>query len=364
MNCRYGRNEAIVNEALSLRLPALENLPRVELRQLRYFLAVAEALNFTRAAERMGIAQPPLSQQIISLEHQLRAKLFIRSRRQVKLTPEGVALQTYARRIINTTVQAAESIQAIANGQNGYLALGAVCSAIHSLIPRLLPTFIGRFPGVQVHLQEMTVPEQLRALGEGRIDLAIVREPMASCEFVTRELFSEPFVAVVPKASPLARLNQISLAQLAAEPLVQVNRTTNNEYGEHMFAGLRTRGLHLHIAHEASDMHSLLGLVGSGIGVSLVPASLQNIQISTVSYVPLADEVEGSTLALAWNADAVTPMMERFLDTVEEVMTALDEENALRSGEGLQLTHHGAGTPIPASTKRTEGVQPRRLDAA
>lgn len=341
MGYQKNSNGAQFNEALKLRIPVLEDLPRVELRQLRYFLAVAEELNFTRAAERMGIAQPPLSQQILSLEHQLRAKLFIRSRRQVKLTPEGEALQIYARRIINATMLAAESVHAITNGLTGQLAIGAVCSAIHSLIPHLLPTFISKHPGVKLHLQEMTVLEQQRALREERIDIAILREPMASSEFKTRKLFEEPFMVAVPKTNPLARLNSVSLDQVAREPLVQVYRSTNEEYSDLMFEGLRQNGYDLNIAHEASDMQSLLGLVGAGFGVSMVPASLQNIQISTVKYIRLSDDVPRSTLSLAWNDEAVTPMMKQFLAVTETLLEGFDMDDCFLH------PYHDAVQPIP-----------------
>ncbi len=312
------------SQGLSLRMPVLEDMPKVELRQLRYFLAVAEELNFTRAAERMGIAQPPLSQQIISLEHQLGAKLFTRSCRQVKLTPEGVELQAYARRIINTTMLAAESIRSIANGQNGQIAVGAVCSAIHSLIPHILPPFTAHHPGVKVHLQEMTVNEQFRALHEERIDIAIVREPMATTEFATQHLFTEPFVAAVNRNNPLALMNRMSLEQISRQPLVQVYRSTNREFSDHMFSALQDRGYDLNVVHEASDMHSLLGLVAAGIGMSLVPASLVNIQTANVIYVPLSDSPQCSTLSLAWNPDALTPSMDQFLKTVSKVMAGID----------------------------------------
>ena len=312
------------SQALSLRTPVLEELPKVELRQLRYFLAVAEELNFTRAAVRMGIAQPPLSQQIISLEHLLGAKLFTRSCRQVKLTPEGVELQTYARRIINTTMLATESIRSIANGQTGQIAVGAVCSAVHSLIPHILPPFTARHPGVKVHLQEMTVKEQFRALDEERIDIAIVREPMAATEFATQELFTEPFVAAVDRNNPLAMMSSVSLERLAREPLVQVYRSANRQYSDHMFSAMLEQGYDLNVVHEASDMHSLLGLVAAGIGVSLVPASLVNIQTANVVYVPLSDNPQTSTLSLAWNPEALTPSMDQFLKTVSTFMSGVD----------------------------------------
>ncbi|WP_158967333.1 LysR family transcriptional regulator [Chachezhania sediminis] len=313
------------SQVLSLRTPVLEDLPKVELRQLRYFLAVAEELNFTRAAARMGIAQPPLSQQIISLEHQLGAKLFIRSCRRVKLTPEGTELQAYARRIINTTLLATESIRSMAKGKNGQIALGAVCSAIHSLLPHILPPFAACNPGVRVHLQEMTVNEQFRALKEERIDIAIVREPMATTEFATQPLFTEPFVAAVNRHSPLARMNRLSLERIAQEPLVQVYRSTNREYSDHMFSALVERGYELNVVHEASDMHSLIGLVAAGIGMTLVPASLVNIQTANVTYVPLSENVQNSTLSLAWSQCAMTPSMDRFLKSVTAYMSSVDD---------------------------------------
>ena len=128
----------------------------------------------------------------------------------------------------------------------------------------------------------------------------------------------------VAKTSPLARQNGITLAQLAEEPLVQVYRSTNEGYSDLMFAGLREGGRKLNIMHEASDMQSLLGLVGAGLGHSLVPASFQNIQISNVKYIPLSDNVRGSSLTLAWNADALTSIMKHFIAVTQKLMDAFD----------------------------------------
>ena len=131
-------------------------------------------------------------------------------------------------------------------------------------------------------------------------------------------------MAAVNRNSPLARMNRLSLEQIAREPLVQVYRSANREYSDHMFSALLDRGLELNVVHEASDMHSLLGLVAAGIGVTLVPASLVNIQTANVIYVPLSDDVQSSTLSLAWNPDALTPSMDQFLKSVTDYMNGVE----------------------------------------
>ena len=302
------------------RMPVYTHLPRIELRQLRYFLAVAEELNFTRAAKRMGIAQPPLSQQIIALERQLRATLFTRSRRQVSLTPEGRALENYARRIINTTLAAAEMIQAIAKGEDGPLAIGAIFSSIYALIPHILPHFSQKFPGVRVHLQEMTISQQIAALRDETIDVGILRGPVTDPNLETLKLFEEPFVAVVPASSPLAQLHEVTLQQVASEPLIRVYPSANRDYSRLMFGALESKGLKLNVVHEVSDTHTLIGLVGAGFGVSLVPASLQHIQIKRVKYVSIIEETPKTEVTLAWKGSSVSPIRENFVSVVRKVV--------------------------------------------
>jgi len=152
----------------------------MELKQLRFFLAVAETLNFTRAAERVGIAQPPLSQRIRALERELGAELFKRTKRSVALTKAGEALLIHARRMMNASENAVSQVRAVRAGQLGVLQVGAIFSAIYNWMPATLRILSSTSPGIQVNLREMTIPNQLRALREGEIDVGLLRPPLAT----------------------------------------------------------------------------------------------------------------------------------------------------------------------------------------
>jgi DNA-binding transcriptional LysR family regulator len=300
----------------------LERAPRIELRQLRYFLAVAEELNFTRAAERMGIAQPPLSQQILSLEHQLRVQLFIRSRRHVELTPEGRALVTNARRILNLTQSSARVVQAIARGEEGPLAIGAIFSSIYGVVPQILAEIVRTHPGILPSLQEMTVLQQLAALTDERIDLGLIRGSLSAPELDSMTLFEEPFVLVCPSEGPLALEGDVSLERIARMPLIRVIESANRTFSRQMMSALVERGYELNIVHEVSDTHTLIGLVAAGFGISLVPASLQNIQIPRVRYLPLHEETPSTALRLVWHRQNTSPVLVKVVDLVKTMIEA------------------------------------------
>lgn len=315
--------EGRIATQLGYRAQVYEQMPRIELRQLRYFLAVAEELSFTLAAKRMGIAQPPLSQQIFALEHQLGVKLFLRSKRQVSLTLEGETLVLYARRIINTTRAAAEIVQAVSKGEDGPLALGSIFSSIYTLIPVILPPFVQRYPGVKLHLQEMTISQQIAALMEERIDVGIVRGPIAEPDLETASLFTEGFVAVVPSGSPMADAATLSIEEIARQKLIRVYPSANRDYSRRMFAALIDKGYVLNIVQEVSDTHTLIGLVAAGIGVSLVPASFQNMQIRQVRYIKLREETPTTTLLLAWRKGGTSPTGKNFVRIAREIVAAV-----------------------------------------
>ena len=301
------------------RAEVYEHTPRIELRQLRYFLAVAEHLNFTRAAEQMGIAQPPLSQHILALERQLNVKLFVRSRRNVALTPEGAALVSFARRLNNTTQMAAEVVQAIARGEDGPLALAAIFSSIYTLIPRILPPFIRTYPKVKLHLQEMTISHQISSLKEHRIDAGILRGPINEPELEAVTLFEEPFVAVVPSDHELSCNKVLTLAQIADQPLIRIYPGANRDFSRRMFGALLDKGHKLNIVQEVSDTHTLIGLVAAGVGISLVPASLQNLQIRQVRYIPLREKTPMTTLQLVYNKENSSAVLRNFVGLVERM---------------------------------------------
>ncbi|HUN97640.1 MAG TPA: LysR substrate-binding domain-containing protein [Bradyrhizobium sp.] len=314
---------AIPTDETGGRAEVYEHTPRIELRQLRYFLAVAEHLNFTRAAEHMGIAQPPLSQHILALERQLQVKLFVRSRRNVALTREGEALVSYARQLSNTTQMAAELMRSIARGEDGPLALGAIFSSIYALIPQIVPPFTRMYPRVKLHLQEMTISQQITALKDFRIDAGLLRGPIADPALEAISLFQEPFVAVVPSNHDLAGEAAITLDQISCYPLIRIHPTANRDFSRRMFGALLDDGYKLDIAQEVSDTHTLIGLVAAGVGVSLVPASLQILQIPQVRYIPLRDLTPVTTLQLVYNKDNPSAVLRNFVRMVEAMAADL-----------------------------------------
>ena len=290
-----------------------QRTPRIELRQLRAFLAVAEELNFTRAAKHLGIAQPPLSQQIKALEHQLKVELFIRDKRQVELTREGAALVTFARQLTNTTLLATETVQAVARGEQGPLAIGSIFSAIYSVIPRILPEFVRRNPGVTLHLQEMTVSQQITALQDGSIDLGLVRGPVDEPNLEAVTLFDDPFIAVVPAEHELAGRESLTLTEVAAWPLIRVLPSANRDFSRRMFGALTDQGFKLNVVQAVSDTHTLLGLVAAGFGVSLVPESIRALGLNSLRYIPLSDSITTTPVQIIRRRSGAIPSTENFL---------------------------------------------------
>jgi DNA-binding transcriptional LysR family regulator len=299
-------------------IPQIKDSPRIELRQLRYFLAVAENLNFTRAAEKIGIAQPPLSQQISALERQLRVNLFRRSKREVTLTEEGKALAFYARRIINLTINAAEVVRAVSNGREGPLTIGAVFSSIYTLIPHILPPLSAQYPGITLNLQEMTISQQIVSLLDEKIDAGILRGPFSHPELETITLYREHFVAVVPSNNELAHAKVVRMEEIASQPLIRVRASANRDYSRQMFSILNDKGYNLNVVQEVSDTHTLIGLVAAGVGCSMVPASFQNIQIRQVRYIPLLEQTPQTTIQLVWRKDDSSPILMNFLRLAEK----------------------------------------------
>jgi len=279
----------------------------------------------------MGIAQPPLSQHILALERQLNVRLFVRTRREVSLTPEGEALVSFARRLNNTTQMAAETVQAIARGEDGPLALGAIFSSIYAVIPHVLPPFIEKYPKVKFHLQEMTISQQIAALKELRIDAGILRGPINERELEAVTLFQEPFVAVVPADHKFAREKTLTIAQMAGQPLIQVYPSANRDFSRRMFGALLDRGHKLNVVQEVSDTHTLIGLVAAGVGLSLVPASLQILKIAQVRYIPLREKTPMTTLQLVYNKDNSSAVLRNFVRMVQGKTAELQAALARRT---------------------------------
>ena len=276
------------------------NLP--EIRQLRYFVAVAERLHFGRAAQALHISQPPLSRAIRALEQRVGVPLLQRTRRNVELTAEGARFLGEARRALAHLERAVLELRGMAAGEQGRLRIGFVSLADYGVLPGLLKSFKAARPAVRLALREMLSPEQASALAAGELDFGLLLPPVAGSERLEHLVVQrERFVAALPSRHPLARAKgPLPLGELAGEPLVMVPREIAPGLYD-IVTGLAARaGISLNVAQEAIQMQTVVSLVSSGLGAAIVPASVANLGRRGVSYRELADRHPRLDLWLAW----------------------------------------------------------------
>lgn len=285
----------------------------MELRQLRYFVAVAEELHFRRAAALLHISQPPLSQQIAALEHEIGYRLLTRSRRRVELTAAGEAFLRDARALLAELEGAVTRARAIDAGQAGVLRINFVGSALLSIVPSAVQRFRRARPDVEVQLHERSTVEQLRMVETGTIDIALVRPPIDPDAGLRAEtVMRERTIAAIPSGHPLARLRRIPLRRLAAEPLVLFPRAQAPGYHDLLTGRLAATGTTPRIVQYAPEMLTIIGLVATGIGVSPVPASVAHLALDGVTYRPLAGAPDTELVAVT-RAGEQPPLVRAFV---------------------------------------------------
>jgi DNA-binding transcriptional LysR family regulator len=267
----------------------------MELRHLRYFVAVAEARHFTRAARALGIGQPPLSQQIQALERELGTPLFARKPRAVALTPAGEALYEDARRILRDVERAAERVRRVARGESGRLRLGMINSApFHPLIPQVIREFRRAHPQVSLSLDEGPTPQLAAAVRDGE-----------------------------PSGHPLAKRATVPLLALSIEPFVLFPRTVGAGLHDSIVSACRTAGFSPRIVQETSQVTSIVNLVAAGLGVSIVPASMQQVHSDGVTYRAIRRPAPKARLSLIFrDADRQTPQIARLLTLTRKLARA------------------------------------------
>lgn len=286
----------------------------MELRHLRYALAIADELHFGRAAARLHIAQPPLSQQIKQLEDEIGVRLFDRSHRRVRLTDAGAAFMAEARRTLASAERAADAARRAARGEVGRLAIGYVSSAAYQLLPALVRAFRRRAPDVTLALEEMSSSEQSRALAARALDLGIVRrpppvEPGLAGTVVRRE----PTVLALPRDHALAPRRTLRLRELAREPFVVFPARPRPSWADVAVDLCRRAGFEPRIVQEAIEMASALSLVAAGIGIALVPASVRAVRRPGVVFRAIAP-APISELMLVRRAEPPSELVSRFLE--------------------------------------------------
>jgi DNA-binding transcriptional LysR family regulator len=294
----------------------------IELRQLRYFVAVAEESHFGRAAVRLHMTQPPLSQTIQLLEAALGTPLFARTKRSVTLTPAGAALLPEARRILQQAGALPDLVRRAASGESGLLTLSFVSTADYSVLPPLLREFRERYPQVQIDLREATTDVQLEHLLQGRIDAGLLIPPLpdkARAEFDYMTVMSEPLILAAPKGMKALRgKNAIALKTLADMPLIVFPRRIAPAFHDAILACFRDAGLTPRIGQEAIQMQTIVGLVSAGMGIALVPQSVSNLKRPGVEYRSLTGKPPLVETGLAWRRDNISPVLHAFLELLRK----------------------------------------------
>ncbi|MBG7113197.1 LysR family transcriptional regulator [Pseudomonas aeruginosa] len=298
----------------------------MELRHLRYFIAVAEELHFGRAAERLGISQPPLSQQIQALEEEIGARLFERTNRRVELTDAGRLFLDESRQVLAQVHKAVLLARRAHLGELGELKIGFTSSApFTSTIPSSIHAFRKAYPDVHLDLQEMSSRQVLKALLEESLQVGVIR-PLALPDAVHWvELFREPLVAVLRADHPLAAGSEdgLAIAALAEEPFVFFPRSYGTGLYDQVIALTRQAGFSPRIAQEASEAMTIIGLVSAGLGVSILPASFRRTRVDGVVYRTLSDPEATTAVWLVRRQNEGSPLALSFIDLVTREAASL-----------------------------------------
>jgi DNA-binding transcriptional LysR family regulator len=286
----------------------------MELRHLRYFVAVAEELHFGRAATRLHIAQPPLSRQIRDLEREVGTPLFERTPRGVALTPAGRAFLPEARLTLAQAERAQRTAQRAARGETGRLRVGFVEAATHSgVLPNVLSFFRMHLPSIGLSLFEMDALQQSEALRDGRVDLGLLHSPPSDADRWLRvePVYTDPVILAVPEGHRLAGRARFALSSLADESFVLFQRDVAPSIYDSIIARCRSAGFSPRVVQEAAGWHTLVSLVAAGVGVAFIPKSLQQFKQQGLSV-----DME---LSAVWKRGDRSPVRERFVIALRAV---------------------------------------------
>ncbi|MFN6465784.1 MAG: LysR family transcriptional regulator [Nostoc sp. DedVER02] len=291
----------------------------MELRHLRYFVTLAEELHFGRAAERLHIAQPPLSQQIRQLERELGFELFHRTKRNVQLTEAGQVFLGEVQQIMRQLQQAIQVGQQTSRGEIGQLVVGFVSSAAYNILPTILRTFRSYVPGVSIELHELTTDQQLEWLREGRMDVGFLRPPVEENRFSCETIFQESLMVALPEAHLLASQSNVCLTSLANEPFILFPRILAPGLYDLIISVCQQAGFSPKVAQEAIQMQTIVSLVAAKMGVAIVPASLQNLQRIGVVYKTVQEPTPKVSIAMIWRKSETSPTVQKLVEIVIQV---------------------------------------------
>ncbi len=291
----------------------------MELRHLRYFQALAQTLNFTRAAEMLHIAQPPLSRQIQQLEEELGVTLIERTR-PLRLTEAGRFFHEHSSALLEQLDKVCNNTQRIGQGRKRWMGIGFAPSTLYGVLPQLIGRLRGD-EGIELGLSEMTTVQQVEALKAGRIDIGFGRIHIADPAIQQQVLTADPLVAALPAGHPLVG-KTVSLADLARESFVLYPGNPRPSYADHVLELFARHRLRIEVVQWTNEMQTAIGLVAAGIGVTLVPAAVQQQHRQDVNYIPLEEQDATSPIVLSLRASDSSPLVTHCKELIEEYLVA------------------------------------------
>ncbi|MFZ2122995.1 MAG: LysR family transcriptional regulator [Rhodoferax sp.] len=303
----------------------------MDLRHLKSFVVLAEELNFSRAAVRLHISQPPLTRQIQLMESELGAPLFERLPKGLALTAAGCTLLDDARRMLGLMDAAKDRAAQAGRGELGRLDVGIFGSAIFHHIPRLLLQFRSLYPNVQINLHEQTKAEQIQALRERRLTIGFNRHVRPAPDLVVETVYQEPLLVALHGAHPLAQQAAISVRELSQQPLILYPNNTREGFADHVLSMFYHEGLQAQVELEVKDVVTAVALVSSGFGLCVTPEAASSLQLPGVVYRPLkAEPAPTVELVCLYRRDDVSPVLTAFLETVRQFQPQSANETPMR----------------------------------
>ncbi|AZG11095.1 LysR family transcriptional regulator [Pigmentiphaga sp. H8] len=288
----------------------------IELRHLRYFVVVAEELHFSRAAARLNMSQPPLSQQIKMLEAMIGARLFVRTKRSVVLTNAGRDLYEQVVPWLRRLPEISEQARRIGDGEQGNLVVACSFTTCRGTLPKIIRTFTARYPSISVRLQETPNDAQIDELMRGLVDVAVMRLPVSHAELEAAPLYDEALVVALPRGHALAGRHRLRLGDLEGQTFVNASRRPVGLF-QSVTALCRKAGFEARVLNISANANTAVGLVGVGMGIALVPESMRHVAAQDVVFRPLADSPR-STVAAVRRRDHASAATQLFMDIVAD----------------------------------------------
>ncbi len=297
----------------------------MELRHLRYFVAVAEERSFTHAARRLNTAQSPLSQQVRQLERELGVELLTRTTRSVALTYAGRVFYDRVIKLLEASVTAAEDARKAERGELGALSIGFTGSATYELLPTLVRAYADRYPEVTLRVHsDMVTPHQTEQLLDGRLSVGVLRPPVTVPGLAVETIRNERVVALLATRHPATVKREIDLADLCDDWFVSYPDNPPSTMYSIMLSACRNAGFTPRVRQTVADSAALVALVAADVGVALVPSSLRHLRVDGATVRPLSSPQLTTRLALAYRETEVDPLVRRFLETARAVVRSRD----------------------------------------